>query len=731
MRTKILLTIASILSTGAFLHGQVTFLENLLPSSTPQPSVHQGCEVIIDDDLMLVGGENADLYRRCGLDWSLETTFAPVAYEVALGTGYLAYGGAIGEVNIHQRAPGYPIVTQMYGLPIPSTLLNAGNDNLLTIAFAGNDLVIFTGSGIRVYPSTPSFNVSNFIDLPLPGTGIGWGNIAADDDEIAAISGAGEPVIYKKVGVNWTAPTITVLPTLINAPFMRVNGLAMHDDRLVVGGGVSGGLGRVAVYDKVGTWNLTPTCDFVVGANGDPICTEGMRVAFTGDLVFVSDCAGSSGWDDVVSVYDVSAGCALVQVINDDIGQNAGPGAFGLDAKDGFVAIGDPNYNLLPGSLGAVNTYATCPPDGTPCDTDCNANTPEVWMSCSCDPVPTECVEVVIQFGNVPTATTWQITGPSNFTGTGTAAQANLDVTFTYQLLPGNYEFQVNGPNAGVRGWYLEECSTGLRILDNENAWSPFNSLSGPGVTQSGVNVPDFQVPLGPAVLTSPDGILPSPTNFMRWSPNCPGGNAAVTLVTSASPVRFDIFDPDGQAMAQSAQTTLCTYTYVNTHRQVWTLTGAYDVSGMTSARVKRGVWLNARARLTNANGSQNTSNFGPVQVVCFNSSDNPCPPPPVQFAGPGGKALLVDAEETGVFPNPSVDGRATVVVEHAGDLDRAAIVTVFDQTGRVVPAHVQRHAQEGLARFDLDAGELATGVYLIRVELDGEPQVLRWVVGR
>jgi hypothetical protein len=183
--------------------------------------------------------------------------------------------------------------------------------------------------------------------------------------------------------------------------------------------------------------------------------------------------------------------------------------------------------------------------------------------------------------------------------------------------------------------------------------------------------------------------------------------------------------------MAQSAQTTLCTYTYVNTHRQVWTLTGAYDVSGMTSARVKRGVWLNARARLTNANGSQNTSNFGPVQVVCFNSSDNPCPPPPVQFAGPGGKALLVDAEETGVFPNPSVDGRATVVVEHAGDLDRAAIVTVFDQTGRVVPAHVQRHAQEGLARFDLDAGELATGVYLIRVELDGEPQVLRWVVGR
>ena len=112
-------------------------------------------------------------------------------------------------------------------------------------------------------------------------------------------------------------------------------------------------------------------------------------------------------------------------------------------------------------------------------------------------------------------------------------------------------------------------------------------------------------------------------------------------------------------------------------------------------------------------------------------AGDGTTPPAGTTIRLDSNDRLTVDAEDDGptqprvfrlgaAFPNPFA-ATATVPfeVERAG----AVRLSVFDVLGRRVAVHVDGDEAAGLHRATLDGARLATGVYLVVLEADGQRQ--------
>ncbi|MEO8069438.1 MAG: T9SS type A sorting domain-containing protein [Flavobacteriales bacterium] len=342
----------------------------------------------------------------------------------------------------------------------------------------------------------------------------------------------------------------------------------------------------------------------------------------------------------------------------------------------------------------------------------------------------TQCVDLTIHYGSSAADISWVIDGPTDASGSGTSTvDDNQTRTYTYCLLPGDYDIAITPANgASAVGWYLSAyAQPTIRFIDNENGWNPFSGVSSPG--QHNTNFPDFQIPMGPAMITSGGGVQPS-SDGLKWktgSTNCGGGTTGVNVTSNVAAVQFDYFDPDGQLMAQPQQgATPCSTALSRDHRGHIDGNGDVQPSDYEEGRINRGVWLNVRAR-GYASGSPTTT-FGPVCYICFNSTVTACNPTPNIQGGGGDRAVIIDLPEEGLFPNPSADGKATWVFEQL--MEVVTTVVVRDAMGRVVPCAVERNTDdEGIQRLGVDIGNVPPGVYFLCAQQGSKSKVVRWMI--
>lgn len=727
MKTKILIPLAG-LAFCTFAHAQVTYISNLPATGSAPQAGAQGDEVDLSDDAhyLIVGGIDVELYTRCGQTWSHELLNQAVGFEVALGTNYYATGGGFSGITIYDLDPGtsYAYVTFLSSVSTAGFAPDQGDH----IAFAGNDLAVYTGSELRIY--TPPFSSTNYTVMTPPTNGYAaMAHVDGFGDEIA-IAGSTEAVVYQKVGGTW-GPNPEYHSGTVFPGGTMVNGIAIHDDRMMLSGGTFGGDPYVAVFDKTGgTWGLTESFTFS-SSSTDANCWPGARIAFTGDYAFVNDGTGSSV-DQTMRVLQYDAVNSTwnnpITSLNDDVGTdpNNQYGAYGLAAQAGFVAIGD-TYDAVHGNgVGSVNTYFVCGPDGSPCETDCDPGTTEIWDACSCVLAP-QCVELLIQYGATSGSVSWNVGGQ---TGSEPSSPTNTTSTYTYDLAVGTqgspigYQFYVDAPAGAVIGWMLRTCDDHRMILNNDGDWSPPSgtTTSGPGEsggTKEGCDgssspMTDFELPLGPLTITSNDGINP-----LKWS-NCAESNSTpsnlyVATATGQAGVGYEyqFFDPDGRVSIMEDANTGCANNGDGRCVHTWTTTGnagSLSVSSLTTLRIRRGRWLDLRARPTNGN-------LGEACYICFEKVTGPgstitCP----SLLSGNVYTIPLDYSPIELWPNPNATGTVEL---HLMDLDEEATsaeITVTDAMGRLV--HRERIATEGSSeiRTSFQVHGLATGLYQVQV---------------
>lgn len=392
--------------------------------------------------------------------------------------------------------------------------------------------------------------------------------------------------------------------------------------------------------------------------------------------------------------------------------------------SDGAGFTGGASYTMMPGPTGFMYYAGSFDAyDGTPDAIEGVARLEDHG---------TECVDLVIHFAGTATTTEWDITGPTPVSGAGVSGNAGQEVTFTYCLLPGDYEIEVTDGTNNPVGWYLARTGQPtVRYIDNEDGWNPVSGVSSPS-EEVASSVPDFQIPMSTTTITSAAGVLPDVSTGMLWNlpgggPDCPGGTGTVTITTNVNDVQLDYFDPDGHVMQQSGA---CTDPYTSTHRTHAITGGTATPSGYNSGRIARGVWLNVRARgWTGGTGGSPTGTFGPVDYVCFNDENNWCTTTP-SAQGEEHRGTIIPIRDEGLFPNPSMDGRATLVLGASAAVGSTPLITVRDAMGREVPCSIeQRIGADGSVRAGLDMGHVAPGIYMVCTQRGTEAQVLRWMI--
>ena len=143
-------------------------------------------------------------------------------------------------------------------------------------------------------------------------------------------------------------------------------------------------------------------------------------------------------------------------------------------------------------------------------------------------------------------------------------------------------------------------------------------------------------------------------------------------------------------------------------------------VEGVTFWGWRPGLWRqDQEAYLVRANGQPR-----PALVWLQEYLANYVPPPPVATEdGPEGVAELV-----GNWPNPYT---GTTQIEYVLSATADVSLTVYDVTGRAVATLVSDRQPAGGYQVPFSAGSLAGGVYLYRLQVDGEVQTGRMVVAR
>lgn len=716
---------AALLSSPAL--AQVTLIQQL-PPINPN-SGFQGYEIDIKNDWLLTGGKVAELFKYDGTFWQPQYSSHDEGHDVAIGDNYFAYAhvgyspGVPPHIYVHSLAPPFSLITI-----INTTIIGFNFDEGNHIAFSGDYLgVVSSGNRLDIYDPSTSFSTPQTMTPP----GFSYqtfGTIDGDEDEFAVTTVAGEVLVYEFDGIStWGPnPSFTSSMLAVYPDAAVVSGCAMHDDLLMICGSNFNGNCYAQVYRKSGgNWGLDESLSIPSLSTNYGIGWSG-RICFTDDQMFINDGSGATP-DGVVRMFRNQCGTwnnEITPVIDD--GPGSVPyifGLFGLDADNGFLGIGDPAGS----ATGSTYLYDACPPDGTTCDTDCNPNTAQEWDDCNCV-VVSECVVLEIEYAAGVQAVNWYING-QNFVHSTSGSEGNPPpyTTLTYQYFlptgaqgaPLNYEFRVDAPAGVVDGWRLRTCG-GQVILNNQDDWGPINStFSGPGELQTtGVGCSntmiDFQLPLGPLTITSACGEVP-----MRWSIcNETGNNYAATAAGMAGVFyEYQFFDPDGHFSIIPDNPNNCNNNGAVYSRceKAWTsqtIAGSVSPSSFSTLRVRRGRWLNLRARPVGGN-------YGEVCYVCFEKTTAPTILCPQLFTGGGGGSSMVLAADHPSFsirPNPSTDGQVTLDLIDLLPEVTTLYITVMDALGRqVITEQVITGGAEQLSTT-LDLGHQAPGLYHVQV---------------
>lgn len=705
--------------------GAGAYPQVLIENQTTTAVAPTGTCVDVKGDMILCAGTTTELYQGgtngYALVWSEPSHGLMNSTDVAIGNNYFAYVSTppygSGIITVRSKTAPYSVVHTISGF-VGGFYTDEGDH----LEFAGDDLVVvrYDGGGmfgeILVYEAASTWSSTTTLTYPFI-MSPPYGAIACDDDEIATITTDRRLVIFGKVGNTWSG---TVYVTSPMAGAVSVIGLAFHDDRAMISGYDYVGGCFVDVHDKIGgSWGPTQSFSFQGLSPGVQI--PGINISFDCDRAFISDITN----DDrgVVRVFQQVGGNWNNEIALIDVGSTSSPfyfGTFAMDSDDGFLAIPDPYSG---------NGY---------------------WFYQTC----TECVELVVEYGANPQYTEWVIAGVNHggsWTGSESSPSGNTDGVYLFELplgsqgAPLTYDVKVIAPTGGVDGWLLRTCD-GRMIINSAGDWTPpatSNGTASPGILT--INAPpagvgcnqsmvDFGLPLGPVGITSDCDI-----NQLRWNgignAGCgePSGVGLYALSAGGAPGPYDfqIFDPDGDVAILRHDISGCANTGNGNCERTVLNSMVQNLSSWATFRVRRGRWLNMRARTA-------TTNFGEVCYACFEKRTGPvgswitCPQL-VMFNGGGGHAMVIQTEHPSVelWPNPSTMGAITI---HMMDLDVAstsATIAVVDALGREI--HRTQVATSGAEEITSELGveRIVPGIYHVIVNSGDRVFSQRWLVER
>ena len=339
--------------------------------------------------------------------------------------------------------------------------------------------------------------------------------------------------------------------------------------------------------------------------------------------------------------------------------------------SDAYLVKFDGGTDLCPGGL----------VPGTACDDgDANTFNDVVQSDCSCSGTPMEpCTEqqVIVHFtlDNFGSQTTWTLRpsmdttviasgGPYADGVAGTVVSENVCVP------AGSYRLRVYDADGMGAGGYVVTDGQGQRIIDADG---DFTELSASGVV--------FTLPLGPVEL------LP---DYCDLTGATAQDSLFCTPVAGATAYTFWLFDP-----------------HTALRRKIIKLNpriGPYDL-----ANTPDGLNLNVRVR------AKVGGVFTPYGPAC-RITTHTVPEAPLANGAPG----LFEPARITAWPNPNNGDRLNISLTGINPETRIATATLVDATGRQVMS-ITLQAVDGMLNASLDLGDAVNGVYLLRINADGQ----------
>ena len=346
--------------------------------------------------------------------------------------------------------------------------------------------------------------------------------------------------------------------------------------------------------------------------------------------------------------------------------QNTSGGNF-----DAFLVKFDGAISLCPGGL----------VPGTACDDgDANTFNDVVQSDCSCSGTLVEpCTDqqVILHFtlDNFGSQTTWTLRPSMDTTviasgGPYADGVAGTVVSEIVCVPAGSYRLRVYDADGMGAGGYVVTDGQGQRIIDADG---DFTELSASGVV--------FSLPLGPVEL------LP---DYCDLTGATAQDSLFCTPVAGATAYTFWLFDPH----------TALRRKFVKLNPRL----GPADM-----ANTPDGLNLNVRVR------AKVGGVFTPYGPTC-RITTNTVPEAPLANGTPGsfGPARIT------VWPNPNTGDQVNISLTGINPKTRIATATLVDATGRQVMSFTLQ-AADGMLNSSLDLGDAVNGVYLLRINADGE----------